>query len=376
MINKVNAGLRVENIGEALALSLENKKPNLSPSSFKTDKQKIRHLINWIGHNNFKNMTQSDWNKFIAQLQAKYAASTVNQYLTLLRAAIRTAIADGIINDDPLKLHKTMIRAECEKYPFTEKEINALLFASNDHPFEVALIQFGISTGMRICELMAISQECYDPASKTYRIDQALVNGQFKSPKNAVSLRVIELTRPAIAAIETLINLSVSQEKEDYQFLNPEKRVQIRSRKLLARSSVSGKPYSSVDDFRNKFFVAYCRLACIPFRGPSNFRHTFASQMLTANAPIQWVIDTMGHADYATLKKHYAVWINEQDSRPKELALEHLDRLFDPLNTVIETGVKTVVNVPAKAVNDEVFFNMPTLFSRICKFFRLLNKVS
>lgn len=366
---KVKAGLVVSNIGQALSLSLENKRVRVSPSTFRSDSQKTSALKRWIGEHDFREMTQSDWNCFIAQLQAKYSASTVNQYLTLLRTPVKTAIADGVISDDPLKLHKTMVRGVVENFPFTEIEIQSLLFSTNDYPREVALIKLGLSTGMRICELMAVSAECYDAKAKTYRIDQALVNGEFKIPKNDGSQRVIELTQPAIEALETLILLSSYSDKEEYKFFNQEHKVQIRSRTLLARRSATGKRYESVDDFRNKFFVDYCGLVGVPFRGPKNFRHTFASQMLSANAPIQWIIDTMGHRDYAMLKKHYGVWINEQDSRPKSQAVEHLGRLLSPLSRVIETAPKQKIISSTVASNDDSNCSLNVSFFR-----RLLNR--
>ena len=361
---KVKTGVVVSNIGQALSLSLENKRGRLSPSSFRSDSQKTNALIEWIGHADFSEMTQSDWNSFIGQLQAKYAPSTVNQYLTLLRRATQTALADRVISDDPLKLHKTMYRGEVEKHPFTENEIRSLLYASHDYPFEVALIKLGLSTGMRICELMSVSAECYDAEAMTCRIDQSLVNGEFKSPKNDGSQRVIELTRPAVEALETLISLSLGYDKEDYKFLNQERRVQIRSRKLLARCSATGKRYKSVDEFRNKFFMGYCRLVGVPFRGPKNFRHTFASQMLSANAPIKWILDTLGHSDYGTLKKHYGVWINEQDSRPKTQAIEHLSRILNPLAGVVESAPKQEIIESTVASNDDAKFSLNVRFFR------------
>ncbi|MFQ1741776.1 hypothetical protein ACK38Q_03550 [Aeromonas veronii] len=55
-----------------------------------------------------------------------------------------------------------------EPGPFYQYEIKAFLALKNTHLLEVSLIQLGISTGLCISELMAVSAEAVNLDKKTF----------------------------------------------------------------------------------------------------------------------------------------------------------------------------------------------------------------
>jgi integrase len=59
-------------------------------------------------------------------------------------------------------------------------------------------------------------------------------------------------------------------------------------------------------------------------------RDTFASQLLSANAPLLYVSQQLGHGSAAVTLKHYAKWLPKADSR--------YVHLLDCVSTVSQAG--------------------------------------
>jgi len=47
----------------------------------------------------------------------------------------------------------------------------------------------------------------------------------------------------------------------------------------------------------------------VRYRGPGQARQNFASQLITAGAPLEWIIHQMGHTTEHMLRERYAAWI-------------------------------------------------------------------
>jgi hypothetical protein len=71
--------------------------------------------------------------------------------------------------------------------------------------------------------------------------------------------------------------------------------------------------------------------------------------MLTAGAPITWIIKQVGHMNYEMIKKHYGKWINEDSRKSQELISDHFDYLFEPNEKrTIWDLIKTFLGFSAK----------------------------
>lgn len=364
-------------VGEALSKNLKNKSSNLSASTLRSDTNKTNQLINWIGHFDIQSMSQSQWDEIISGLIDKYKPRTVNQFLVLLRQSLETAVENELITVNPITSHKTLRTENCLPDPFTKNEI-ATLVTSDTCESETALITLALSTGLRISELLAISSEVYDRNNKTLLVDQGVVNGLYVYPKTELSQRTIDLTQPAVDAIERLLKLSALKEATTYGFTDVNRKKTCRKRKLLARSTQNGEIYSSVDDFRNKFFINYCNEVKVRYRAPKNFRHTFASQMLSANAPIEWIIAQMGHASYDTLRKHYGKWIQQDKSKAYVQAVEELREMCRPLSSINECDnhKRATFDPEVTAANESTATKRKKPFWFSCKWFKQRNRTA
>jgi len=59
-------------------------------------------------------------------------------------------------------------------------------------------------------------------------------------------------------------------------------------------------------------FEHHLKKAKVKYRGPSQARHTFESQLLTSNAPKEWIALRMGHTSTAMIDKRYGKWLKEE----------------------------------------------------------------
>ena len=365
------------NIKDALLSNVENKKSKVAASTYRTDFNKTKQLINLIGNKEIQNISQSDWNLLISQLMDKYSARTVNQYLVLLRSTLETAVQNGLLDRNPIAVHKFLKVGNCLPDPFSRNEISTLL-SSSGYDSEKQLIKLGISTGLRISELLAVSSECFNREAKTLLIDQSLVNGNYVATKTLSSERLVELTKPAFDAMEKLVALSALFEPTTYDFTGNDRKKVVRQRKLLARSTESGKPYHSVDNFRDSFFVNYCDLMRVRYRPPKNFRHTFACQMLTANAPLVWITGQLGHSNFDTIRKHYGKWMHHDSSKAYVQAVNELEEMCSPLatNEEVYLGTETtkVISLQVKK-ESEIASSKKNRWS-LCKWLRKIRRAA
>ncbi len=91
-----------------------------------------------------------------------------------------------------------------------------------------------------------------------------------------------------------------------------------------------GKP---LDESRTrKVFRRGLRRAKLPSFRLYDLRHTYASLLLAANAPITYVSEQLGHANPSTTLRFYAKWIPNKGRRWVDV----LDRLTGAVGAVVE----------------------------------------
>ena len=273
-----------------------------------------------FGEIKFAELTQSNIDLFIADLTTirGYKNRTVNQYLGFLRDIMQRAYNDGVIAHDFMaNKHNLPCDDESIADPFTVNEIQRLLskMKKEQYPVETALIQLNICTGLRISELFAISREHINLIEKTLTVQYAVVEKAYKIPKTKCSKRTIPLNQQAIEAIQVLM---AHTEKRSATSLLIDTKDRSKPRKvelhLLALNSRTKQFYVDDQDFRDRFFKQHCQECGVRYRPPSQLRHTYASQMITAGMPIAVIARNMGHVDVDMVTKRYAKIIDQNIS--------------------------------------------------------------
>lgn len=271
-----------------------------------------------FGEIKFAELTQSNIDLFIADLTTvrHYANSTVNQYLGFLRDITQRAYKDGVIAHDFMANKHNLPRdEESIADPFTVNEIQLLLSKKAQYPVETALIQLNICTGLRISELFAISREHINLIEKTLTVQYAVVEKAYKIPKTKGSKRTIPLNQQAIEAI--LVLMAHTEKRPATSLLidtNDRSKPRNVELHLLALDTRTKQFYVDDQDFRDRFFKQHCQDCGVRYRPPSQLRHTYASQMITAGMPIAMIARNMGHVDVDMVTKRYGKIIDQNIS--------------------------------------------------------------
>jgi len=310
-------------------------------STYRNYKCKSKHITDKWGERAICSITYSELEQFqISLVKKNLKPKTINDIFTPCRGAFSTAFSDGIIDRNPfdrLKNFKLVDTNDAD--PFSKDEIKRIDQQATPRQTELNGILLACWTGLSISELCGLAWEDIDLQAGTLAVKRARVEYIFKAPKELSRTREIELLAPAI---EILKRLRLLTEMQAPNIVEVKGRDHITTTKESLRFVVlnsepqsRGKPCSATN--LGRFFSNHLRKAKLRHRGPNQMRHTFASTMLTAGVPTDWIYKTMGHTSETMLRKHYA-----------RLIKEDAPRMADMVNNLIDQPSKGAKNGGAK----------------------------
>ena len=173
--------------------------------------------------------------------------------------------------------------------------------------------------GLRPGEAFAIKPGDLDLRERTVRVERAWNLGRIK-PTKTYEERVVDLTPELVATLQRHLawvkseGLRLGRGEPEWLFPNDE-----------------GNP---MDESRvRKVFKRALKAAALPEFRLYDLRHTYASLLLAANAPITYVSAQLGHANPSTTLRYYARWIPNKGRRWADV----LDRVTDYLGSKLGT---------------------------------------
>jgi integrase len=175
----------------------------------------------------------------------------------------------------------------------------------------------GVRTGLRLSELVALDWSDLDEASSTLAVSRAWVRGELGTPKNH-QRRLVDVSPELLRA------LKVYRRAQRAFALKKG-----RSAPSIMFPAVGGVERLDASNVR-KLFTRLCQAAKVRVRSPHDMRDTFASQLLSANVPLLYVSQQLGHSSAAVTLKHYAKWLPKADARYVQV--------LDCVSTVCQTG--------------------------------------
>lgn len=297
-----------------LQIKWENEAPKRTTSH--TYRKDSRYSIDELGSFRLCDIKASDirqWIKSMSNLKRK----TISNRLTPLRMALALAVADDLIKDNPAseislsKTSKGLIsreqRTSNDKIdPFTLTEIDKILKAAKEYSNQAAnYFKLAFYSGLRPSEIMGLKwndkygNQNIDFINKTININEVLVvTGGIaftQDPKTYDSNRTVPLTKKAYDALKD--QKSITFDNSDYVF-----------------TRLDGKEgHLSHNDHYYKPWSIILKNAGVRYRAPKQTRHTFASQLLTANENIYRVAELMGHTDPSMLFRTYGKWVKNNN---------------------------------------------------------------
>ncbi len=314
-------------VEEGIKAWLAINKIKTAPSTFKNYRLKSKYLIKHWPNRKITDITKSEIEIFQTDLltqprnstpgAARLSPKTVNDIFTVVRGIWGNAFADNIIKQNPLDRICNIDRTpESGADPFTEEEIDKIANTSTQAKQELNMALFNMWVGLSISELIALSWEDIDTVNWIIKIQRARVNYEYKVPKETYRAREVELLEPAIQFLK---------EQKSYSFMQEVESISVRQRdnitfkeekvRFVFLKSSNSQPHNSDTTVREIFWRNHLRKAKVRYRGCNQWKHTFASQMLSKFVPQEWIAKQMGHSDTTMLKRHYAKWIPQDTTR-------------------------------------------------------------
>ena len=220
---------------------------------------------------------------------------TVGNIISPLRTALADAVDDELIEFSPIENWKIRRRKQQAAIktdnidPFDAAERAAILDALSSQSQHQNLVQFWFWTGLRTSELCALDWSDIDFVNSKASINKALTQAarQSEEPKTTAGNRIVDLPDPAIEALKRQKLITWLKNEEVFQ----NERTQER--------------WSGDQPIRKTMWAHAIKRAGVRYRYPYQCRHSFATMMLNAGEPIQWIANQLGHTDWTFTMRTY-----------------------------------------------------------------------
>ncbi len=311
-------------------LYLVNSKYKHAHSSYMSNRSKVNNLLKAFGDRYIVEIKHSEINSWNFEISEKLSNKTINDHFSILRKIFRTAINDGVISLNPMTDIVTLPTYKSAPNPFLKNELIALKNTNTESMSEKNLLFFGVLTGLRMCESLALTWDCVDLNRGEIQINKAVVLGNYKLPKTIESFRTVELNAHAINILKNQFEITGHLKNRVIKVLQEDNRTKVKqSVQNVFVSSISNKPMSDVKEFFTTIFKDFLRQAGVKKRGPNQVRHTFASQSLIAGINMEWIRRQMGHTTTQMIEEHYGEWLIVDAPDYSQNLGKALDCVFD-----------------------------------------------
>ena len=227
-------------------------------------------------------------------LTRKQTSKYVRNLLIPFKAVLDEAKNDEIIKESPLDKLSLNRLFKCfdddSDYvvePFNLQERRQILGYADGQIKN--FIQFGLYSGLRIGEILALQWSNFNPDKKTMQVNHTMVNGSLHTPKTKSSIREVKLLPQAFDAI---IEQKKFTHESDFIFNNPN----------------TGSRWRGTDAFRKHWVRLFAQIN-VKYRNPYQMRHTFASMLVSKGENTYKVAKYLGHKDTEMVIKVYGKYI-------------------------------------------------------------------
>lgn len=253
-----------------------------------------KYLIPTFGKIRITELTALDIKNWI--LSSPQSPDFIGNVIIQLRATLADAMNDGMISDNPLKkldikrlFQQLNDESNYEIDPFNSRE-RRLILDSTAGEFK-NIIQFGLFSGMRIGEILALRWENVNLNTRKIKVKFTMNDGELERPKTPDSDRELLLLDKAFEALSEQFKF---KSDDGFVFHNPN----------------TGTYWRETDAFR-KHWVRLFNVLDIKYRNPYQMRHTFASMLISKGENIHKVAKYLGHKNIKMVIGIYGKFIPE-----------------------------------------------------------------
>jgi integrase len=234
--------------------------------------------------------------------------SSLRTGLASLRLILQAAVRAGHLRANPLEgLGRIKRNGDENVDPFTGSELRAILEAAHRlGPDFATMLRLWAQTGVRAGEVCGLQWQDLDLEAGTALVRRTWSRCRLGPTKTGI-IRSVSLLHPTT---ETTAEWRPGATQESRAILTGLRRLTVRSLEPAAFVFGGGTvPIHSMDlhrDWKRALAVAKVR-----YRSPEQLRHTFASTMLSRNAPLLYVQKVGGWRSASVLLRVYARWVPE-----------------------------------------------------------------
>lgn len=248
------------------------------PSGISSKESILRvHLVPLIGDKPLNEICTEDVQKVKSALTG-WSPKTVNNVLTVLSVALKTAVEWGVIDRVPCSIK--LLRAPKSVAAFHDfSDFEKLVEAAKaDGPAAHLIVLLGGEAGLRCGEIMALEWRDVDLANRQLSVARSEWKGHITAPKGG-RVRHVPSTEQLTEALKTARHLRgprVVCDEKGQPFT--QKVVQVTVRRVARRAKV--RP------------------------GVHILRHTFCSHLAMRGAPARAIQELAGHQDLTTTQRY------------------------------------------------------------------------
>lgn len=286
------------------------KAPHVSPVTLKTYETTSRIVAVYFGDLPLSKISIDKYQLFINEYGENHSIRSVRKAHAQLKACIQYALHTGYITTDitfKVKMTGTAPQDENKKFlnEVDVKKLIATIMKDYDGSQTAsAMILFALSTGCRLGEVFALTEDCIDWKKKTVKIKRSWDykdTHTFIKTKTKASVRSIAVDKETLAVLDAIIKhykkeaLKIGIRKENkFVFLT----------RLFKQMS-----YRRV----NEILKEKCLEAGIKVISFHSLRHTHASLLLLKGADMQFVSKRLGHNSVLITMEVYAHVLKEME---------------------------------------------------------------
>jgi integrase len=270
-----------------------------------------RHVLPLLGSRPVGSVTRSDCRDVVTTARNKgLKLNTVKGIARTLSALLSQAVEDERLDANPaLRMGRYLRRGDEPKgeiHPLSAVEVDLLVLTAKEHfPRWHAWVLCALRTGLRSGELLGLSWSDVDWNGRFIVVQRNIVRGVLTSPKSHQRRRVdmsVQLTEVLLAWRRTQRAHWMKKGKDAPLWVFPS-----RDGTALEERNV------------RHVFTRILEKAELRQLRVHDLRHTFATQLLQAGAPITYVAKQLGHADASITLRVYAHYLPDPSRKDVDL---------------------------------------------------------
>lgn len=268
----------------------------------------VHNIIDKYFHNKkLKKLNRSAYQRFINKYGADHAPETVKKVNTIIRACVKSAVLDGIIQKDftgqvNLVANKdNEMHVEYLSLAEIRKLRDAVLSSRSRHFTSRYMILTAIYTEARLGEIQALTWKDIDFKQRTITIDKSwdyMSGGGFKPTKNESSNRTIRINKKLLDVLSELkVNGSTMVFMDQYHSVPTSNAVNKTLKSIMHKAKMDKQDFHF-----------------------HSLRHSHVAYLLSQGADLYIISKRLGHTDTTITSKVYAYLIDEyQDKAENEI---------------------------------------------------------